>query len=168
MIGSLNAKIELSAGATAGLTGGGSSGCIGPRMKKLLIPVFALGLISLAPVRADEDSPLAQQMEALDDAYKAFRREEDPVKGAALAREAQDAVLKAVTITPARVENGGMPVSKEAAMAAYRKQMGQLFVTLCEVEEAFIAKDLDKVKELVTALKGSKKEGHDTFMEEEE
>lgn len=134
-------------------------------MKKVLISMLALGMMVAGPVRADE-SPLALQMEALNDAYKAFRRADDPVKGAALAREAQAAVLKAVDMTPALVENGGHPGGKEAAIVSYRLQMGQLFVKLVEVEAAFVAKDLEKVKLLIEGLKDSKKQGHDEFMEE--
>ncbi len=114
-----------------------------------------------------EDTPLAKQMEALDDAYKAFRRTDDPAEGAKLARQAQEAVLKAITMTPELVEDGAHPDGKEVAMAAYRKQLAQLLVTLCEVEEAFLAKDLDKVQELITPIKDAKKKGHDAFMEDE-
>jgi len=136
-------------------------------MKKLLFPLLALGLLSLAPVRADEHTPLGEQMEALDDAYKAFRRTDDPAEGAKLARVAQESVLKAFTLTPELVEEGAHPEGKEVAMAEYRAQMAQLLVTLCEVEKAFVAKDLDKVQELIQPIKDSKKKGHDGYMEDE-
>lgn len=119
------------------------------------------------PARAD-DSPLAKQMEALDDAYKAFRRETDPVKGAKAAREAQDSVLKAIPMAPEMVEKIPAGEAKDKALASYRLQMGKVFVALCEVEAAFVAKDLAKVSELVTTLKGQKKKGHDEFIDEEE
>lgn len=119
------------------------------------------------PARAD-DSPLAKQMEALDDAYKAFRRETDPVKGAKAAREAQDSVLKAIPMAPEMVEKMPAGEAKDKALASYRLQMGKVFVVLCEVEAAFVAKDLAKVTELVTTLKGQKKKGHDEFIDEEE
>ncbi|TAE73806.1 MAG: hypothetical protein EAZ84_12185 [Verrucomicrobia bacterium] len=138
-------------------------------MKKLFLPVMLLATACLipAPARAD-DSPLAKQMEALDDAYKAFRREQDPAKGAALAREAQDAVLKAIPMAPSMFD--GMPdgEAKAKGLASYRMQMGQLFVSLCEVEAAFAGKDLTKVAELVKTLKSQKKTGHDDFIPEEE
>jgi hypothetical protein len=57
--------------------------------------------------------------------------------------------------------------AKSKATATYRKLMGQVFVALCEVEEAFLAKDLEKVATLVDTLKDLKKEGHDQFMDEE-
>lgn len=139
------------------------------RMKKLIFPAFllAMSLAAPLPLRAD-DSPLAKEMEKLDDAYKAFRRETDAVKGAAAAREAQGTVLKAIPLVPAMLEKMPAGEAKDKALAAYRTQMGKLFVALCEVESAFLAKDMDTVAKLVDTLKGGKKEGHDTFMEEEE
>lgn len=136
-------------------------------MKILLIPVLLFGMMFLAPLHAEEDTPLGKQMEEVDDAYKALRRTEDAEEGAKLARTAQDGVLKAITMTPGFIEEGNHPGGKEKAMASYRKQMGQLFVTFCEVEEAFLAKDFDKVQELIKPLKASKKKGHNEFMEEE-
>lgn len=134
-------------------------------MKKLLISVLALGLMAVTPAPAD-DTPLAEQMEILDDAYKAMRRTDDAAEGAKLAREAQEAVMKAFAMTPALVEEGAHPEGKEKAMASYRKQTAQLLVTLCELEEAFLAEDMEKVKELITPIRESKKKGHDEFMED--
>jgi hypothetical protein len=136
-------------------------------MKKFLIPVLALGMFAVVPAHADdEDTPLAQQMDVLNDAYKAFRRTDDAAEGAKLAREAQMAVIKGMAMTPEFVEKGGHADGKEKAMVSYRKQMAQLLINLCNVEEAFLAKDLDKVKELIDPLKESKKQGHDEFIEE--
>jgi ABC-type transport system substrate-binding protein len=138
-------------------------------MKKMILPVMLLATACLipTPVRAD-DTPMAKQMELIDDAYKAFRRETDPAKGAKAAREAQDAVLKAIPMVPAMVEAMPAGEAKDKALVSYRTQMGKLFVTFCEVEAAFQAKDLAKVTALVDTLKGQKKEGHDEFIEEEE
>ncbi|MCH7227821.1 cytochrome b562 [Haloferula sp. A504] len=137
-------------------------------MKMLLIPAMALGLVVLAPAPAQaDDTPLAEQMEILNDAYKAMRRTDDAAEGAKLAREAQAAVAKAFSMTPEFVEKGGHPAGKEKAMASYRMQTAQLLVVLCEIETAFLAEDLDKVKELITPLRESKKKGHDEFMEDE-
>ena len=136
------------------------------RMKKFLIPMLLGALMPVMSVRAD-DTPLAKEMEVIDDAYKALRRTEDAAEGAKLAREAQAGVLKAITMTPDFVASGGHPGGKERAMAEYKKQMAQLFVVFCDVEAAFLEKDMAKVQELVKALKDSKKKGHDEFMEED-
>ena len=144
---------------------GGVVGVYLQRMKKFLIPVLALGLTAALPVSAD-DTPLAEQMEVINDSYKAIRRTDDAAEGAKLAQEAQMAVIKAMPMTPEFVEKGGHPGPKDKAMVSYRKQMAELLIVFCDIEEAFIAKDLDKVKELIDPLKESKKKGHNEFIEE--
>ena len=136
------------------------------RMKKFLIPMLLGALMPVMSVRAD-DSPMAKEMEVIDDAYKALRRTDDAAEGAKLAREAQAGVLKAITMVPEFVEAGGHPGGKEKGMVAYKKQMAQLYIIFCDVEDAFLDKNMDKVQELVTALKDSKKKGHEEFMEDE-
>lgn len=135
------------------------------KMKHLLAG-FAASLMFVMPVMADEDSPLAKNMEAVNDAYKAMRRETDPAKGAALAREAQDAVIKAISETPELVKS--LPAGEQArASAEYRRATANLLITFTNMEIAFIDGDMDKVKELVTEVRSSKKKGHEKFMEEE-
>lgn len=126
-------------------------------------------LLLLAPVcsAAEEGGPLAKQMEAFDDAYKAFRKEQDPAKGAGFAREAQTAVLKALAETPEILSKMPDDATRQKAAAEYRKMLGRVFVILCEVEEAFLAGETDKVAKLVDSLKEMKKAGHEKFMEEE-
>lgn len=115
-----------------------------------------------------EHTPLGKQMEAMNDAYKAFRKETDPVKGAALARDAQQAVLKATLEVPAVVKEMPEGPDKVKAAVEYRKMMGKLFVSLCEVEEAFINGKIEDVAKIVTSLKDQKKEGHEKFVKEDE
>lgn len=136
------------------------------RMKKLLIPMLVGALLPVTSVRAD-DTPLAEQMEIVNDSYKALRRVEDPKEGVKLAREGQAAVLKGITMTPEFVEAGGHPDGKDKAMVAYKKQMAALFIVFCDAEEACLNEDLDKIQSLVLSFKDSKKKGHNEFMEED-
>ena len=128
--------------------------------------------MTLIPVKAQDDdkekTPLGKQMEAVSDAFKAFRKETDPVKGAALARDAQQGALKAAMEVPALVKE--MPEGPEKVKAAveYRKMMGKLFISLCEVEEAFINGKPEEVAKIVGNLKEMKKSGHEKFMKEDE
>jgi len=133
---------------------------------KLLLCGFAASLMFVQPTMAD-DTPLAEQMEAMNDAYKAMRRETDTAKGAALAKEAQDAMVKAITETPELVKAMPDGPDKAKASAEYRKMMGSLISTLASMELAFLDNDLDKVKEIVDTMREMKKEGHDKFMEDE-
>ncbi|QTN30837.1 hypothetical protein HZ994_00330 [Akkermansiaceae bacterium] len=134
---------------------------------KMMLCGLAATLMFVQPAKADEDSPLAKEMEVMNDAYKAMRREEDPSKGAALAREAQDAMVKAITELPEMVKAMPEGADKAKASAEYRKMMGNLISTLAGMELAFLDGDLAKVKEIVESMRDIKKQGHDKFMEDE-
>lgn len=137
-------------------------------MKKHLIVLgCAFGLLWV-PAKAEEHTELGKQMESVNDAFKAFRNETDPVKGAAQAREAQAGVLKAAAEIPKKIKE--MPEGPEKAKAAveYKKAMGKVYITFCEVEEAFLNGKIDEVKKLVDSLKAEKKEGHDKFIDEKD
>ncbi len=125
----------------------------------------------LMPVISAEEkdqTPLGKQMEAMNDAYKAFRTETDPVKGAALAREAQQAALKSAIETPAMIKEMPDGPDKVKAAVGFRKMMGKLVISLCEVEEAFINGKLEDVAKIVTTLKELKKDGHEKYKKEDE
>lgn len=133
---------------------------------KLILCGLAAALMFVQPSMAD-DTPLAEQMDAMNDAYKAMRRETDPAKGAELARKAQDAIVKAITETPEMVKDMPDGPDKTKASAEFRKMMGGLIATLADMELAFLNNDMAKVKEIVEAMRDMKKKGHDKFMEEE-
>lgn len=133
---------------------------------RLILCSFATALMFVQPALAD-DTPLAKQMEAMNDAYKAMRRETDPAKGADLARQAQDAMVKGIVELPAMVKEMPEGPDKAKASAEYRKMMGSLIATLAEMELAFLNNDMKKVAEIVEAMREVKKNGHDKFMEEE-
>jgi hypothetical protein len=136
-------------------------------MKTPMILLGCLAGMLVMPAMAQEETQLGKNMEAMNDAYKAFRKETDPAKGAASAREAQDYAIKGAMEVPEMVKAMTDEAAKAKATVEYRKMMGKLLVSLCEVEEAFLANDLAKVATLVDALKDQKKEGHDKFIEEE-
>ncbi len=125
-----------------------------------------MGLM-LVPAKAEEHSALGKQMESMNDAFKAFRRETDPVKGATQARTAQQAALKCAAETPELVEQMPDGPDKVKAALEYRKMIGKLFITLCEVEDAFIAGNIAEVTKIVDSLKEAKKAGHDKFIEKD-
>ena len=106
-------------------------------------------------------------MDVMNDAYKQIRREQDPAKGAGLARDAQAAMIKAINEVPQLVKDMPEGDDKAKAMANYRKMMGSLITTLADMELAFLNNDLAKVQEIVQLMRDMKKEGHDQFMEEE-
>ena len=133
---------------------------------RILIPLCAALVCPTFTAMAD-DTPLAKQMEKMDDAYKAFRKAEDPVEGAAKAREAQAQVVKGLTELPAMLAKMPEGAARAKASASYRQMMGQLYVKFCEVELAFLDNKMDRVQTLVSEIKELKKKGHNEFMEEE-
>lgn len=122
---------------------------------------------SIALVKAD-DTPLGKEMETMNDAFKALSKEKDPTKGAALAREAAEAVLKGIPLTPDFIlDMIPDPKEKAKAVADYRKMMAQAFIVFCDIETAFIDGKIDDVAKLVLDAKALKKEGHKKYIEEE-
>jgi phytoene dehydrogenase-like protein len=137
------------------------------------LPVFsvacAVALLSMTSGFAQEEKPhseLHKQMESVGDAYKAIRKETDPAKGAVLARQAQEAILKGLVETPEKIAK--LPeAERPKALANYRTMLGKTFTGFSEIEEAFLANDLAKVKTLMEGMRALKKEGHDKYEEEE-
>ncbi len=115
-----------------------------------------------------EKTALGKQMEAMNDAFKAIKKETDPVKGASEARDAQAAALKSATETPALIKEMPEGPEKAKALAEYHKMVGKVYVTLCEVEEAFMNGKIDQVATILGTLKDMKKEGHKKFVKEED
>jgi soluble cytochrome b562 len=139
-------------------------------MKKTLFLLgCAIGLSSFcASAEEEADTPLAKQMETMNDSYKAFRNETDPVKGAAKAREAQAATLKSALEIPELIKEMPEGPEKIKATLEYHKMMGKLFLTFCDVEEAFLNGKIEDVAKIVATLKDMRKAGHDKFTKEDE
>lgn len=139
-------------------------------MKNRLLLLSCAACLAWIPATAAEKEPsaLGKQMEAMNDAYKAFRRETDPVKGVAQAREAQKSALLSAAEVPELIKEMPEGPEKEKASLEYRKMVGKLYLSLCEVEEAFMNGKIEEVVKIVDSLKEMKKTGHDKFMKEEE
>jgi soluble cytochrome b562 len=134
---------------------------------KFRILLMSCALCLVLPVRAEEETPLGKQMDAMNQAFKGFRKETDPAKCAALARDAQQAVAKGMLELPAMLVKMPEGPQKAKSAAEYRKMMGKLYVSLCEVEEAYLAGKSDDAAKILASLKDVKKQGHDKFMEDE-
>jgi hypothetical protein len=139
------------------------------RMKTHIILKGFAALLLFSPLAAmGDDSPLAKQMEALDDAFKGFHREKDAAKGAAQAREAQQALIRGFAETPMILSKMPDGPEKEQAAAQFRVMMAAVLVKLCEVEHKFLTGDIAGIEKLIADLKDLRKQGHDKFMEDEE
>lgn len=129
---------------------------------------LATALLLLPASAAEkESSALGKQMTALNDAFKAFRRETDPLKGAAQARDAQQAALKSAAQVPELIQQMPDGPEKTKALLEFHQMIGKLYLNLCAVEEAFLNGKIADVTKIVNTLKDEKKTGHDKFMKEE-
>lgn len=117
---------------------------------------------------ADKDTPLAKEMESFNNVIKAFRKESNPAKCAALAREAQAAVAKSLSETPELVKKMPEGPDRIKAAAEYRKMMGKVYVSFCELELAYLDGKTEEATKILGSMREMKKAGHDKFMEEEE
>jgi soluble cytochrome b562 len=133
---------------------------------KQIAAALSLALFAAIPAVRAEDTPLGSQMESLNDAYKALRKETDPAKGAAHAREAQQAVLKGLAEMPEMLSKMADGPEKAKAAAVYRKMMGQLYVLFCDVETSFLEGKTEEVAKHVESIKELKKAGHEKFIED--
>lgn len=132
---------------------------------KLRLLLAACLAVFVLPVSADE-TELAKKMDSLNDHYKSIRREKDPAQGAISAREAQKLVAETLSFAPALVAEMADGPAKQNALATYRMMMGQSYVLLCKIEQAYLAKDMDQAAALYAELKALRKQGHDKFIEE--
>lgn len=136
-------------------------------MKHSWILLAGAVLCSLSPVAA-EDSALGKHMEKMAQSFKAISKENDLAKGAALARDAQQATLSSLAECPQKIVAMPDGPEKAKALAEYRSMMARVLVTFCQMEEAFLAGKTEEVTHLSAELKKLRKAGHDRFMEEEE
>jgi hypothetical protein len=131
----------------------------------LTVLMFAAG--SVSQIRADEDTPLAKAMTTTNDAMKALGKETDSTKGAAMAREAQEGIVKSIPLVPELIADMPDAAARAKALADYRKMMAQALALFCDIETAFLNNKADDVTKLITEAKALKKEGHKKYMDEE-
>ena len=81
----------------------------------LTVLMFAAG--SVSQIRADEDSPLAKAMTTTNDAMKALGKETDSTKGAAMAREAQEGIVKSIPLVPELIADMPDAAARAKALA---------------------------------------------------
>ena len=61
---------------------------------KTIITYLTLALLPLTFLRAEEETELGKQMETLNDAFKAIRKEKDPAKGSIIAEASRGSKAK--------------------------------------------------------------------------
>jgi hypothetical protein len=129
---------------------------------KSLAIAAVMGFGSVSFVHADEDTPLAQEMDKVSSSLKGLRKAETFADKIKLAQSAQKATLKSLEYLPILFKDvQGKDLAK--GTADYKRLIGLTYAALCELELAFIAEDDAKADEVVDKLKALKKEGHSEY-----
>jgi hypothetical protein len=129
---------------------------------KSLAIAAVMGFGSVSFVHADEDTPLAQEMDKVSSSLKGLRKAETFADKIKLAQTAQKATLKSLEYLPILFKDvQGKDLAK--GTADYKRLIGLTYAALCELELAFIAEDDAKADEVVDKLKALKKEGHSEY-----
>ena len=133
---------------------------------KSLAIATVMGFGIITPSFADEDTPLAEEMDTLSSSLKGLRKAETTADKVALAQAALKATLKSLEYLPMIFKD--VKDAKELAKgtADYKRLVGLSYVALCELELAFIAEDEAKADEILGKLKDLKKEGHNAYTED--
>ena len=134
---------------------------------KLFALCALVGFVGVAPVVADDETPLAEQMDTVSGSLKKLRKAENFEAKAALMRDAQAACIKAMQYLPAMFKDMKDEKEKAKATADYKRLMGLTLAGLGELELAFLNEDEEKADEVIDKLKDLKKEGHNAYSEED-
>ena len=135
-------------------------------MFKYSILIFCCTLLPVAHGNEEKKTPLGEQMSAFEDLYKAMRDEQDPQQAAAMARKAENHLIKALSYSPAVLGEIKDSSSRAKAEAKYRRMISQTLVLMCQIEEAYLKGDLASVKRLRSIMMKLKEAGHDEFVDE--
>jgi len=133
---------------------------------KTLAVAVVMGMGSMTPVVADDDTPLGKEMDELSGALKGLRKAESWAAKVALAQKGQVATLNSLKHLPVIFKDIKDEAEKKKATADYKRLIGLTYVGLCELEMAFLAEDEEKADEAIDKLKTLKKEGHRAYTED--
>ena len=133
--------------------------------------MLASSFLAAGVSSADEDTPLAKNMDEisgpLKEVYKELRRDgTDFAKYLEQVRESQSYLLKSFDFVPAMIEKMPDGKDKQIAMAKYKKTLAASYETLCGLELALISEDLEAIEDAIDLVKKSRKDGHNEFIEE--
>ncbi|GHC58676.1 hypothetical protein AAFN60_15305 [Roseibacillus persicicus] len=136
-------------------------------MKKLFCAILLGSFLATGSSSAD-DTPLAEKMDEVSGSLKMLRRaKDDYAQCLKLVREAQSKLLECFAYVPVLVEKMPEGKEKETAIANYKKTLAASYQTLCDLEIAYLSEDVDKIDDAMDAVKASRKDGHEVYIEEE-
>ena len=135
-------------------------------MKKYFYVMLASSFFATGVGSAD-DTPLAEKMDEVSGSLKLLRRAgDDYAKALELVHAAQKQLLETFAFVPEKVEKMADGKEKQMALANYKKTLAASYQTLCDLELAYLSEDLDQIDDAMDAVKKSRKNGHEEFIEE--
>lgn len=137
-------------------------------MKKFFYSILVGSFLATGPVALADDTPLAEKMDEVSGSLKLLRRaKDDHAKCLELVQLAQSQLLECFAYVPALVEKMPEGKDKQVAIANYKKSLAASYQTLCGLELAYLSGDQDKIDDAADLVKGSRKDGHQEFIEED-
>ncbi len=135
-------------------------------MKKQLIAAVCGFALSFGSVAHADDTPLAEKMDEAGGALKLLRRAKSNEEAIKLVRQAQTELLASIAYIPELVEAMPDGAAKEVEIIEYKKMIADSYKALCDLEIAYLSDDQDKIDDAMSAVKASRKKGHQRFIEE--
>jgi soluble cytochrome b562 len=141
------------------------------KLKVLLTTLVALAIGIPSTVRADEDTPLAKNMSAMNKALRTLKRQiADATKkeeNIGLIGKIKAGIVEAAKLEPKKTKD--IPAAEKAAyLEKYKKQMEELGKTFDGIETALKADKADEAKALFDKLAEQKEKGHKDFGADDE
>lgn len=130
----------------------------------------AAGGAAVAKEGKAQKTELNDKMEEMDEALKKLRRTirspEQNKESLELITKIEQGALACKGMTPAKAAT--VPEAERAKFVnAYRKQMADLIVALCQMESAILDGSNDKAQEVYKNIKGIEDKGHEQFTQDE-
>ena len=141
------------------------------KIKALLTILTTLALGFNAAIAADDDTPLAKNMSAMNKSLRMLKRQlSDATKkdeNVAMVGKIKTSLDEAVKLEPKKTKD--VPeAEKTAYLEKYKKQITDLKKTFEDIETALKAGKLDEAKTLFDKLAEQKEKGHKDFGADDE
>ena len=140
------------------------------KLKPILTAIAALAVGAQFAVAADEDTPLAKEMSAMNKSLRTLKRQvSDPSKKAenvAMVGKMKENMNKALKLEPAKTKE--QPAAdKTAYVEKFRTQITELQKTLDQLKASIEKGDADAIQASLDKLSDQKEKGHKDFAPDE-
>lgn len=141
-------------------------------MLKKISPALLVAVFMLAPAvrAAEEETPLAKEMNIMDDSLKALKKiiakPAENAKSLELIEKIQHAVVASKSMTPVEIKNVAQ-ADRAKWLVEYRKEMVAVLEHMCKIEVAIVDGDNAKAETLFKSIKKMEDDGHEVYAPDE-